>query len=98
MEGYTACANRAERRIYDDYLKKCLNEIESIRDDEIDYSDIPETHEAFWEQAEMKIPKTGRGIYIYLDPDVLEWLKMEDINCQTRINEILRNYYEAHKK
>ena len=48
-----------------DYLKKCLNEIESIRDDEIDYS-IPD-HEAFWEQAEMKIPKTGREfIFIWI--------------------------------
>ena len=43
--------------------RKRLKEIEAIRDEDIDYSDIPETDAAFWADAEFHMPpaKDQRG-------------------------------------
>ena len=38
-----------------------------------------------------------RQLTIRLDEDVLDWLKRQGRGYQTRINAILRAYYEAHK-
>ena len=77
--------------------KKRLEEIKAIQDENIDYSDIPETDEDFWAEAEIKMPEPKKGVYIRLDPDILDWLKKQGKGYQTRINAILRTYYEAHK-
>ncbi|WP_089729061.1 hypothetical protein [Candidatus Thiosymbion oneisti] len=55
--------------------KECLKQIEVLRDEDIDYSDIPETDEAFWEKAELRMPKPKKGIYLHLDQDLPDWLK-----------------------
>ena len=34
-----------------------LQEIESIQDKDIDYSDIPEADESFWHRAELRMPQ-----------------------------------------
>ena len=48
--------------------RKRRKEIEAIRDEDIDYSDIPETDAAFWAEAEFCMPQ-GK------EQDVLAWLK-----------------------
>jgi uncharacterized protein (DUF4415 family) len=77
--------------------KKRLEEIKAIQDENIDYSDIPKTDEDFWAEAEIKMPEPKKGVYIRLDPDILDWLKRQGKGYQARINAILRAYYEAHK-
>ncbi len=77
--------------------KKRLEQIEAIPDKEIDYTDIPETDEAFWEKAELRMPQPKKGIYLRLDQDLLDWLKHQGPGYQTRINAILRSYMETHK-
>jgi uncharacterized protein (DUF4415 family) len=74
-----------------------LKAIETIRDEDIDYSDIPETDAAFWTDAELRMPQAKKGVYLRLDQDVLEWLKAQGPGYQTRINAILRAYMEAHQ-
>jgi uncharacterized protein (DUF4415 family) len=74
-----------------------LKKIEAIRDEDIDYSDIPETDATFWAEAELRMPQTKKGVYLRLDQDVLEWLKMQGPGYQTRINAILRAYMDAHQ-
>jgi uncharacterized protein (DUF4415 family) len=74
-----------------------LKDIEAIRDEDIDYSDVPETDAAFWADAELRMPQTKKGVYLRLDQDVLEWLKAQGSGYQTRINAILRAYMEAHQ-
>jgi uncharacterized protein (DUF4415 family) len=73
-----------------------LKAIEAIRDEDIDYSGIPETDAAFWADAELRMPQAKKGVYLRLDQDVLEWLKAQGPGYQTRINAILRAYMEAH--
>ena len=77
--------------------KKRLAELEAIQDKDIDYSDIPELDEQFWKNAEVRLPETKTGVYIRLDSDILEWMKSQGKGYQSRINAILRSYYEAHK-
>lgn len=47
--------------------KKRLATIAAIRDEDIDYSDIPETDEAFWEKAELGMPQPKKGIDLHFD-------------------------------
>jgi len=72
-----------------------LKDIEAIRDEDIDYSDIPETDAAFWADAELRMPENS--VYVHLDQDVLEWLKAQGPDYQNRINAILRAYMETHR-
>ncbi len=66
--------------------------------DDIDFSDIPELDEEFWKKAKVQFPDTKASVHIRLDRDVLEWLKGQGKGYQTRINAILRSYYEAHQE
>lgn len=77
--------------------KERLAELEAIKDKDIDYSDIPELDEQFWKNAEVRLPENKKGVYIRLDNDVLDWMKAQGKGYQSRINAILRSYYEAHK-
>ncbi|NIW85866.1 MAG: 3-oxoacyl-ACP synthase [Gammaproteobacteria bacterium] len=77
--------------------KKRLREIEAIRDEDIDYSEIPELPERFWEEAERQMPQPKEPVSIRLDADVLEWLKSKGSGYQTRINAILRVVMNAEK-
>lgn len=77
--------------------KERLEQIEAIPDKEIDYTDIAQTDEAFWEKAELRMPQPKKGIYLRLDQDLLDWLKHQGPGYQTRINAILRSYMQTHK-
>jgi len=68
-----------------------------MREKDIDYSDIPEFDEAFLRSIEMKITPEKKPISLRVDADVLEWMKSQGKGYQSRINAILRSYYEAHK-
>ena len=76
---------------------KRLQEIEAIRDAEIDYSDIPEADEGFWKRAELQMPQPKKGIYVRLDADVIDWLKSGGRGYQTRMNAMLRALMESDR-
>lgn len=69
-----------------------LNALAQKADDEIDYSDIPETSDEQWAEAvrgkfyrPLKMQASVR-----IDADVMEWLKRPGKGYQTRLNAILR--------
>lgn len=74
--------------------KKRLKEIESIKDKEIDYSDIPELGNSFFKTAKLEMPKAKTPISLRVDPKVLEWYKSQGSGYQTKINAILKGYME----
>ena len=78
-------------------VKERLDQLKNIKEEDINYSDIPETDQSFWEKADIRIPGDKKAVYIRLDSDVLDWLKSQGKGYQTRINAILRAYYEAHR-
>ncbi len=77
--------------------KKHLDEITAIRDEDTNYSDIPELDEDFWSNAKLKMPENKGRITVRIDQDVLAWLKSQGPGYQIRINAISRTYMEAHK-
>lgn len=82
----------------DEPTKSDLVRIDRMTDEEIDYSDIPEIDAAFFETARVVVPPGKKQITIRLDNDVLAWLKGQGRGYQTRINAILRAYYEVHSE
>ncbi|MET4695010.1 BrnA antitoxin family protein [Endozoicomonas lisbonensis] len=70
--------------------------LETMSDDEIDTSDIPELDDDFFDQAELHVP-VKKPVTIRLDSDVLEWFKAQGQGYQTRINSLLRKYMEAQQ-
>jgi uncharacterized protein (DUF4415 family) len=75
-----------------------LKRLRNLKDEEIDYSDIPELDEAFFERAVIVLPKPKASVSIRLDQEVLDWFKSQGKGYQTRINALLRAYMEAHSK
>jgi uncharacterized protein (DUF4415 family) len=70
-------------------------EIAALRDEDIDFSDIPELDDKFFERARFSWPPTKKQLTIRLDEDVLMWLKSQGKGYQTRINRILRMAMES---
>jgi uncharacterized protein (DUF4415 family) len=66
-----------------------------MRDDDIDYSDIPPLDRSFLKKATVAWPPVKKQLTIRLDADVLEWLKGHGRGYQTRINRILRVVMES---
>lgn len=77
-------------------MKSDLRRIDRMKDEDIDYSDIPELDAAFFATARVVVPPGKKQVTVRLDRDVLAWLKAQGRGYQTRINAILRAYYEAH--
>jgi uncharacterized protein (DUF4415 family) len=78
-------------------VQEQLDALDSMKDKDIDYSDIPEILD--WEGAErgkfyrpVKKPVTLR-----LDADVLEWFKHHHPKYQSAINAALRGYMSSQR-
>ena len=76
--------------------RKRLNEINLIKEKDIDYSDIPELDKKFWDNAERVYPRGKKAISIRLDQDIIDFFKHEGRGYQSKINSVLRTYIEAH--
>ncbi len=78
-------------------LKTNRDNLETMSDQDIDYSDIPPLDTEFFRKGKLRMPKSKPLISIRLDPDVLDWFKSQGAGYQTRMNAVLRMYMEAQK-
>ncbi len=69
-----------------------------MKDDTIDYSDIPPLNKSFLKKAATTWPPVKKQLTIRLDADVLAWLKAQGRGYQTRINRILRVIMESQPR
>lgn len=76
---------------------KRLKELAKRSDESIDYSDIPELDESFWKNAKVVPPKNKERLTVRFDADIVAWFKQQGQGYQTRMNAVLRSYYEAHR-
>ena len=77
--------------------KTALKRLDAIKDKDIDFSDIPELDETFWSSADIPVPEHKKeAISLRIDTDVLEWFKAQGKGYTTRMNAVLRHFYEAH--
>ena len=68
--------------------------LSALSDDEIDFSDITETDEAFWSGDDL-IQESKKPVYLCLDEYIVGWLKTHGKTYQSQINGILRHYIES---
>lgn len=66
-----------------------------MKDQEIDYSDIPPLKKDFFKKA-IFWPGTKQQITLRLDPDVIDFFKKRGRGYQSMINQVLRRFVEAH--
>ncbi|MCL2209251.1 MAG: BrnA antitoxin family protein [Treponema sp.] len=73
--------------------KEDLDRANSIKDEDIDYSDIPEITDFSkfrpWDHRDMFKP-AKIAVTCKLDADIVAWLKQDGKGYQTRMNSILR--------
>lgn len=58
----------------------------------------PPIDESWMADAERIEPKTKQGIFIRLDPEVLDYFKQQGPKYQTRINAVLQAYVRAQQQ
>lgn len=76
-----------------------LEELAKVEDKDIDYSDIPELDEEFFKNAVVVYPDAPKKqMTVRLDADMVDWFKAQGRGYQTRMNAVLRAYYQAHSK
>lgn len=75
-------------------------ELLRLRDEDIDYSDIPELDDSFWASARVAMPdRTGKTqVTAKFDADMVAWFKAQGRGYQARMNAVLRSYYEAARR
>lgn len=67
-------------------------QIAAVRDEDIDFSDIPELDEEFWERAELVEPDRTDQITMRVKRSVLAYFKAPGKGYQTRMNRVLESY------
>ena len=77
--------------------ERTAEELAALPDDQIDYSDIPELDDDFWENARIVAPPGKERITFGVDRDVLEFFRKDGPGYQTRMNAVLRSFVEAHR-
>ncbi len=77
----------------EDRHKKLL----AMRDEDIDYSDIPELDDDFWAKANVVMPKPKEQISIKVDREVLDYFRKDGPGYQTRMNAVLKSFVAAHR-
>jgi uncharacterized protein (DUF4415 family) len=64
----------------------------AVRDDDIDYSDIPELDEDFWQNSEWVEPEGTQQVTLRVKKSVLETYRATGKGYQTRMNAVLESY------
>lgn len=70
--------------------------VDAQSDQDIDYGDIPELSEAFWQNAELLTPASQKKtVTLRLDDDIVHWFKKAGAGYQSRINAVLKAYVHS---
>lgn len=74
-----------------------LKEVGEVKDEDIDFSDIPELDEDFWKNAEVVEPDRTEQVTLRVKRSVLDFFKAPGKGYQTRINRVLEAYVRARR-
>lgn len=75
-----------------------LDRVVRMRDEEIDFSDIPELDENFWSRAELVVPDRTVPVTLRVKKSVLDAYKAGGKGYQTRMNAVLESYLRARNR
>jgi len=79
-------------------LKAELDALEAMPENEIDTSEMPPVSD--WSKA-VRGPffrPIKRPLSMRLDADMVDWFQRQGQGYQTRMNSVLREYFEAHRE
>jgi uncharacterized protein (DUF4415 family) len=68
---------------------------EEIEQNALDDPDNPPIKDEEWVNAKLILPQRKPSIHLRIDPVVLAWFRSQGPGYLTRMNAVLRNYYEA---
>lgn len=71
--------------------------VDALRDEDIDYSDIPKQGPDFFANA-IIWPGPKQQITLRIDPDVLKFFRKQGRGYQSTINAVLRKYMDARRE
>ena len=80
-----------------EFTKSDLKKLDALKDEDIDYSDIPELDDSFFTRALVELPHPKDTVTLRLDHDVITWFKQKGRGYQTRMNAVLKSYMKAHE-
>ncbi len=69
-----------------------------MRDEDIDFSDIPEMGEEFFRNATLMMPESKVSVTLKVEREVLEWFKSRGKGYQSRMNAVLKAYMRAQRR
>ena len=71
---------------------------DAIRDEDIDYSDIPELDSDFWANATIEKPNQKSSVTMRVDEEIVAYFKGRDPKGYTgRMAAVLKAYVQAHQ-
>ena len=70
--------------------------IDTMRDEDIDTSDIPPLSSKFWAKAKLRTPKQITTS-VQIDPETFAWFQSQGENAAQQMSVALKIYAEAHK-
>jgi len=74
-------------------------EIGTLKDEDIDLSEIPELDENFWREARrIEHPMARKSVHLKLDEDIFEYFKRGGKGHISRMQAVLRAYVDAKTK
>jgi len=72
--------------------------LETMTNEEIDYSDIPPLNDEFFDRAKLRAPEQPQVIVtMQVDPEIFAWFNAQEDGWEKRMRAALRIYAEAHK-
>lgn len=69
--------------------------IRAMKDEDIDFSDCPETDADFWASAQLIMPENKIKLGVRFDKAVVHWFKKQGPGYQGRMNAVLKTYIET---
>ena len=73
-------------------------QIAAVKDQDIDFSDIPELDDEFWRNAELVEPDRTEQITLRVKRSVLAYFRASGEGYQSRMNDVLESYVRAQGK
>ena len=84
------------KKRYDKELS--IAELAAMKDEDIDYSDIPELDDEFWKNAHVVEPDRTTPVTLRVKKSVIEAYKAQGKGYQTRMNAVLESYARLLRK
>lgn len=72
--------------------------LDTMSDEEIDFSDCPEVTPAMFAKAKIRRPPHQTQVTLTLDSDVLAWYEAQGESAQRQMAIALKIYAEAHQE